>query len=972
MRLVRAALVAACVLVTLLAAAAWLVPPRLDLGTYRADIAALASARLGREVRIDGPIAFRLLPEPMLSAAGVSLGAPGTGATATAAELRLRLALGPLFAGRVDARELVLRGAELRLPWPLDPLVLSRLRTPSWLTAFAARVEDGRLLLGNLAITGIDATIATRAWSGSYAAAGTARAAGAVWRFTAHLSQPGSDGSAALDVTLDGLGPVLGVGGTLSGQFAPDGSFAGRLAARGPDLAQLLPAPSVPFRAEGRLTVGGGLAAADDLALQIGGSPARGAVALRLSPAARLDLAVAASRLDLDAWLPVLARPAVAGLPTGIDLSAEAASFAGGTLRGLRGAVDLTPGGAEVREARAILPGDAALRLSGRVLPGDAAAPGPHFEGEVTLAAPALRTTLAWIAAAGATPLAALPDGVLHSATIAAHLAADPYQVVVSNLVAEVDGSHLSGSLSMRGGKRFAIGAGLAVDRIALDPWLPATLPALPEMPARLGGFDLNLRLDAQHAMLHGLSFAPLSLDAGAEGGRLSLRKLDLAMGSVHASASATVTEDARVTEGRLDLQAPQAAPLAALLPDRLAFLADRAPGLWHAAAAVQVLGAGTPDHLALKVTADLEDTRLEALPTLDLTHHLWKASVTLRHPGAPRLLQALGVAAAPAWLGDGSLGLVAQLSGTQDKLSADSFDLTAGLLHATGALLLDRGTAAGSRGVPTLSGHLDTETLPLPLPRPRTDDPLPLGALSGWNASLRVQAGRVLADLRPVLQRAAATVTLSGGVLRLDDLTAQLAGGTLAGSARVDAAAEPPAAALTLSLRGASASDRPFGLPLDLAAGTLDAQADLSAGGHAPAALLATLAGSLTLDAQGGTLAGVALGRLGDLSDAAVTAALAGGTTPFERLHVAAHAERGVITLDAGTLTLPPGTATLAGSIDLPDSSLDLRLAVRPAGAEGPEIGLAITGPTGAQLRTPELAELTRWRAQHPESATP
>src|SRR5581483_10848292 len=100
--------------------------------------------------------------------------------------------------------------------------------------------------------------------------------------------------------------------------------------------SRLLPAPAVPFSADGRLTVAGGLAAADDLAMVIGGAPAHGAVSLRVSPALRVDLAVAASRLDLDAWLPVLAQGRNAAYPFGLDLSAEAAPLAGGLLRRLR------------------------------------------------------------------------------------------------------------------------------------------------------------------------------------------------------------------------------------------------------------------------------------------------------------------------------------------------------------------------------------------------------------------------------------------------------------------------------------------------------------------------------------------------------------------------------------------------------------------------------------------------------------
>ena len=106
--------------------------------------------------------------------------------------------------------------------------------------------------------------------------------------------------------------------------MAADGTLAGTIASRGPNLAVLLPAPPVPFRADGRLTVGSGLAAIDDLALEIGGSPASGSVALRVAPQQRLDVALSASRLDLDAWLPVLLRAGttIAGIdvPIGFDL----------------------------------------------------------------------------------------------------------------------------------------------------------------------------------------------------------------------------------------------------------------------------------------------------------------------------------------------------------------------------------------------------------------------------------------------------------------------------------------------------------------------------------------------------------------------------------------------------------------------------------------------------------------------------
>ncbi len=937
-------------LVAMLLAVAWIVPPRLDLEARRGDLAALAGDRLGATVRIDGTVALRLLPEPTITASRVSIASPAATIGITVAEMRLRVALGPLLAGRLDARDLVLRGADLRLPWPLDPAA-QRLRAPRWLSALSVRVEDGRLRLGAITVTGIAASLSSDAYTGTYAAAGTAHLSGHAWHVTARLTQPGSDGAVGIDVALDGAGDMLGTGGTLTGQLAADGGFAGRIAGRGPNLALLLPAPALPFQAEGRLTAADGLAAADELALTIGGAPARGAVALRLLPQPRLDLALATSRIDLDAWLPVLLRPELGQqsgvlLPTGIDLSAEAAQFAGGTLRRLRAAVDLAPGAADIREASAILPGDATLRLTGRILPG------PRFDGQARLDAPALRTTLAWLRDAGATALDAVPEGVLRHAALAAHIVADPTQIAATDLAGDLDGSTIAGSLSLHRGARPLIRAVLQTDRLALDGWLPGALPR------RFAAIDGELQLTARQAVLRGLTLEPLTVEATAQDGNLVLHRIAAAIGAVQVSGAVTLAAGGVVSDARLDLAAPEAAALTALLPERLALLARRTPALWKAAASVQVLGAGAPNRLALTAKATLGDLRLEAQPVVDLARGTWTAALTLRHPGAPRLLAMMGDTGALDWLGPGSLGLIAQISGAPGQLAADRFELTAGALRATGALTLDR---AGAE--PAAQGHIDLESLPLPLPAWRATDPLPLPDLGGWRATLKLTAAQVLGNLAPLLSGATATLTLADGTVRLDALTAQTAGGTLAAHLSLATEAAPPHFAATVDLVGASVTESLTDLPLDIIAGTLDAHAALTAEGYAPAALLATLAGDIRLDAAAGTLAGAALEAAAPLTEAAARAALAGGTTPFDALALSGRLDHGVLTLRQASLTSPAGHATLSGSYDLPDQTADLDLRLRPS-ADAPEIGLRLTGTPQHWRHTPDLAALTRWRA--------
>ncbi len=235
--------------------------------------------------------------------------------------------------------------------------------------------------------------------------------------------------------------------------------------------------------------------------------------------------------------------------------------------------------------------------------------------------------------------------------------------------------------------------------------------------------------------------------------------------------------------------------------------------------------------------------------------------------------------------------------------------------------------------------------------------------------------------------------------MVRLEGLTARMGGGTLIGNAELATAADrPPSLSVDFDLSGATVTQPVFDLPLDLAAGRLGAHATLTAAGYSPNAMLATLGGNIRLDVQGGTLTGVSLQKTvpdapgGEVTDAAARAALSGGATPFERLTVAAHAERGVLTLDSATLTTPEGNGTFGGQIDLPDHSLDLKLAFRPAGpvspapstapaapaapvaaaAALPEVAVRLTGPMDNPQRAMDLSDLIRWRAARAVSDPP
>ena len=543
----------------------------------------------------------------------------------------------------------------------------------------------------------------------------------------------------------------------------------------------------------------------------------------------------------------------------------------------------------------------------------------------------------------------------------------------LDKLRGEVDRSSVAGVLAVRTGAIPAIGADLTFDQVELDPWLPSAIPPITDLPKNLG-WDAHLRLAAKRASLRSETIANLAIDAEAQNGRVLLHRLDGTLRNVHVGASGVIGEDGRLSDGKLNLATTDASLFADLVPARW----RGTPALWRGPGALEITGSGPPNSLALRLGLDLADARLEAQPTLDLESANWSGSLTLRHPGARRLLAMLGLfgpGTTPdnaAWLGEGSLSAVAQVRGSPDRLAVDSFDLRAGALHAGGGISIE-----GAGAIPRIAGRITAETLPIPLPDPQATDPLPFAALHGWEASLRIEAGEVLAGLMPAVQNLACDVSVSAGVLRIERLTARTDGGALSGSLAVDSEASPPALLVDASLKDAIIAGPLFDLPLDLKNGRAEGSLRLTASGYSPAALLATLAGGGRLTVSEGTLIGFDLAKVqetvghaetGDFPviEAALRDALSSGTTAFDRLDLDASAASGSISLRQGRLSAGTGQAAFAGTLALPTGSLDLSAAIRPAIAEGPEIGLHLTGPLSSLRSVPELSGVARWLADH------
>ena len=97
--------------------------------------------------------------------------------------------------------------------------------------------------------------------------------------------------------------------------------------------------------------------------------------------------------------------------------------------------------------------------------------------------------------------------------------------------------------------------------------------------------------------------------------------------------------------------------------------------------------------------------------------------------------------------------------------------------------------------------------------------------------------------------------------------------------------------------------------------------------------------------------------------AEVAVSDALSTGATGFDRLELNASLAHGDVSLHTGLLSGIAGEARFTGGMNLATQALDIRIALQPALPNPPEIAIRLTGPLDHPNRTPELANLARWR---------
>jgi hypothetical protein len=962
--------------------AAWAVPPMLDWGRFRGAIASIASARLGRPVAIGGDISLRLLPQAILTANDVTLGDVGDGISVQVSALRLQVATLPLLTGQLRLRDLVLSAPVLHLPLSLpDGLVHpSRPQIPH---AFAARIENGTLRIGQTEVTGITASIhggpalASTASTlseasgpealgpngiplAAFGAEGFARAAGRVWRFTGALGAPDADGVSAVDISVRGQAGSQGTaaadtGGSVQATLA-DGVLQGRLHAGGPDLSLLMPASPEAWRADVPFVASSDRLDANAITLSLGGAPADGALTLQLNAPVRIEGRLHAATIDLDGWAALLGRsfgsPPPAGPPANatlprlqIALAAETGYLLGGVLRDLHATLVSDGHSLGFHDAQASLPGGARLSAKAARLTDTEAdgAPAPlALSGAVDLAAPDLRATLAWLHNLAPAQIDALPQGVLGAASLSANVTLRHAGMSATALSGQIDAVPIAGGFDIRLGARPTLDATLSVDRLNLDPWLPSVngRPSLAAIGAQFTGAETALHIKAKQASWHGLAITGAVWDGRTGAAGLQLAHAEATVDGAQFTASGNLGPDGRLLGAQAGATSADLARLLPLLPP-----AWQTSGLWHGPGSLALAAEGPPEALSIQLHAEADDAVLEAEVTRDTVAGSGTETITLRHPGAPRFLTTLGLPggmnAAIAWLGTGALTLRAHLQSHPGHLLAEDFDLDAAALRLGGHVEAD-----WSGATPTLTGSLAAEQLALPATLPTPDQGLMLGNLT---TQLHVTAPTVMVGLRPVASNFSADIATVGPSLFADNAAADVAGGHATGQLAADFLRRE--IGTRFAVADAQLSAPLSGWPIDVDAGTIAATGDLWINGPGWPNLSGELHLTLnSLRATGLDLA--ALARAATLHTRAGRAqlqtALTAGNSPNLSGTIDATIDAGMLALTPTRLASPEGSIAISGTANLAASTVDLRVAATP-GATPNSYPVRLSGPFNA-----------------------
>lgn len=814
----------------------------------------------------------------------------------------------------------------------------------------------------------------------------------------------------------------------------------------------------------------------DNLEIVLGDAKAAGAAALALNDDAVLSLSLLTGRLELDSWLPtpnadappaapprrvaprsaanplaanpLAANPPAASSPAAasptpnssaaaflwpeklraeIDLTVDAAAYAGGVIRQARLIARADKTGVAV-DRLSMLPPGGAFAANGRVSFADGA---PEADLLLDATADNLRALLGWLKA----DLAGAPADRLRSAAFAGRIKASADRLEVADAEISLDAVKAKGALLAEWRARPAFGLRLESAAVNIDDYLsgpaapapanpPAPTPAPPlTAPAggraaplsASGGMDfwdgaaarllsrgdaaLDVRLGA--LTFGGRVWRDVTLDVAAAGGALDLRRFEAEAadgGKLRLSGQAERFSPLSGAHLTVEASTPDAA---ALLPLAVKTLPAAAPALTNGPAALRARLAGDRDKLALEATLEAAGGKLEAggeafkpLALLGLTPGnggRFDLTARLSHPDADAALAPFGWRAPAA---PGPLDVYAKLTGDATRLTVADLKGALGDAPVAGSLKLDRKPARPWIEADLQTGPLDfdrlqpatakdvkengAKTAAATAPagenaRPASAD---LDALRRFDGRFALTAAGLTAS-GVKLDNVAAKLQLADGALSVERFDAGLAGGRIGGRATLSAAApgKPPRLSVSATAEGMKPTGAYAVGPLSLTGGVADAEAELLFVDPAAPDPLRRLSGTARLSSRGGSLRGADLTVLRDRLRQAdrpqallegVARGLQGGETAVTTLDGSARIENGVAeTADARMETAAGGVGAV-GKIDLAARLIDMLVTVEPdLDPPVPPLALRLTGSLDQPTRSLDLSALQRHLAE-------
>lgn len=777
--------------------AALIGPLFVDWNQYRPAFEAQSSRLVGLPVRIGGKIDVRLLPSPSLLLSGIEIGSHDRDRPLRARALGIELALGSLMRGQLRATELRLVAPEVALDLGADgrlgmPNIGSGLNV-SEMSIAKLSIEDARLSLTDaasgrrIALDKLWFGGEVRSLGGAFKGDGAFVLDGRLYgyRISSFRTEEG-DARVKLNLEPSDARVSADAEGMLSlAQGVPrfEGSLtlvrlAGVAGAGG--AAQL----QEPWRVASRVTVTPASALFEQLEFQYGPDER----AIKLSGAAEfgfgarphIEAVLSGRQIDLDRALASPDRPRraflstvaalMAGvgdfvrptLPVQIGFGIDGVTLGGGAVQSLRGDLIADQDGWSLKNMEMRAPGFTQIQASGRI---GASAGTLSFAGPVAISSVDPRAFAAWLeggretSAGAAAPLRARGE-----------LRFDDRAIAIDRLMLEIDRKPVTGRIGYRRdgeGANARVEADLKAQDADIDAMVSLARAVMQDRKFEWPE-EISLALDMDRARVAGLDVRRAHITAVLASDGLQIERLAVGdLGGMEVEAHGAIEAVFSAPRGRLmaRLKAEDLSGLAPLVANfapqwvELARQAQRRVGSADLNARLEV-GAGPHSEIAtraqLDVVGKLGSTRVALNSQIDGAIAEWRAArVEL-----------------------------------ETNIDSDDAASTLRMLGLEGALLTDGGSASvrvSARGPLNsdfrISGRASGSNLEV-----QTEGRLRLFGEHGMHGAFDVSVakadiGAVLPQPQTLPMALTARAEISGGAVKLDRISAEIAGAKLDGN---------------------------------------------------------------------------------------------------------------------------------------------------------------------------------------------